>query len=243
MLQPDSPVRFTPNSKYAGKCGTVVSLTPKQCYVSSPEIPGSTDKPVRVPAASVELLNEITATLGGLNLASASVNSSSTPAPRRKPPPKATPPRAPASYSVSGSEDAPVMEGAGGMVIERITLRPKLAAPKASNFIGQKFGERVKIFQYKLPVDPGTEPPGRTISAMGRTWELLCAQVEKEDNGGGRWGASEVYSMHYVAVAGEGLQTIDLREELEKIAAFEAQVRRLAPATRSVRRGPCVCVC
>ena len=66
---------------------------------------------------------------------------------------------------------------------------------------------------------------------MGRTWELLCAEVEKDENGGGRWGAGEVYSMHYVAVAGEGLQTIDLRKELEDIAAFEAQVRSPLPAT------------
>ena len=62
MLQPGSPVRFTSSSKYAGKHGTVVSLTPKQYYVSSPEIPGSMEKPTRVPAASVELLDDIART-------------------------------------------------------------------------------------------------------------------------------------------------------------------------------------
>lgn len=236
MLQPGSPVRFTSSSKYAGKHGTVVSLTPKQYYVSSPEIPGSMEKPTRVPAASVELLDDIVATLESLSLTNASVinasaNPSAMPEPRRRPPSKATPPRAPASYSISGSEDAPVIEGAGGMVIERVTLRPKLAASKASNFLMQRFGERIKLFQYKLPVEPGTKLLGRSLSAMGRTWELLCAEVEKDENGGGRWGAGEVYSMHYVAVAGEGLQTIDLRKELEDIAAFEAQVRSPLPAT------------
>ena len=73
MLQPGSPVRFTSSSKYAGKHGTVVSLTPKQYYVSSPEIPGSMEKPTRVPAASVELLDDIVATLESLSLTNASV--------------------------------------------------------------------------------------------------------------------------------------------------------------------------
>lgn len=109
------------------------------------------------------------------------------------------------------------------MVVTRIHLRPSLPTSNESSFLSKCFGERVKTFEFPLPVAEGTKLPEPTLSLMGRRWELLMAEVHEDTSRPSRYGPSQVYQMMYVAVSGDGLETIELRDALERIAAFEDQ--------------------
>ena len=66
------------------------------------------------------------------------------------------------------------------MVVDRVILRPRLSAPKEQNFLTEYFGSRVLVHEIPLPIKAGVELPGRTITSMGRQFELLVAEVKDD---------------------------------------------------------------
>ena len=210
-LRAGSPVRIV-GGTYAGQEGTVVKdpVGPK-VRVNSPTL----GKEVCVMQSNVTAIDSLAEVLGDLNIGAAA-----TP-PRRKAPPKSTPPRAKAPFQCPESCEPP--SAGGGMVVDRVILRPRLSAPKEQNFLTEYFGSRVLVHEIPLPIEAGVELPGRTITSMGRQFELLVAEV-KDDGMAGRYGQTkQIYEMYYIAVSGEGIEPIDLRDKLERVAAFEAQ--------------------
>ena len=219
-LKENSPVRFT-GGAYVGKKGTVERLTPHKAHVYSPEL----GKSVCVNKTSLAVDN-LAATLTGLDISEPAAQSS--PAAQPPPPhsprrtPNKTPPRSPASYQLPGSPAGFSSNSFGDMEIEKIVLRPKFSQPAESNFLTEWLGERVQ--KYEVPLGRGElSLPPASGSYHGRELELVSAKINKAESKGKFGQRKETYQMMYVAVSGDGLPTINLREELEKIAAFEAQ--------------------
>ena len=78
----------------------------------------------------------------------------------------------------------------GGMVVERVVLRPKLAAPKERSFLTEWLpSERLKEIDVELPLEDGIElPPVLIENFMGCTWELLLAEVKDSEGKAGPHG-------------------------------------------------------
>lgn len=93
--------------------------------------------------------------------------------------------------------------------------------------------ERLQVRDVPLPMGGGLPDrlrPAR-FSEGGFDLELVSAKVHEESNGGFHGQKRHVYRMMYVKVGGGGLPTLDLREELEKVAGFREEhctVRKLA---------------
>lgn len=109
------------------------------------------------------------------------------------------------------------------MVIDHVVLRSRNSPQKRTTFLTEWLDERVKPIKVPLPIGEGAELPASSIPMGGRQCELLAAEVK--DEGKGLYGQTkQVYMMYYVETSGDDLTTIDLREELEKLAAFDGQV-------------------
>jgi hypothetical protein len=164
QLAVGSPVRFA-GGTFAGSEGKVTALTPQKARVHSPQL----GKEVCVMQSSLELL---TAGMGGLSLSSGSaangrIASPDTAAaaaggdagdkpPRRVPPPKATPLRAPASFAVPASPGA---SGLGSHRVEKTVLRDLLAKPAETTFLGRLLDDRLRLIEVTLPLPEGGSLP------------------------------------------------------------------------------------
>ena len=221
-LPPGSPLLVV-SGKYKGLRGTIDAkgVTPQKVWVA-----GVAESPVCLSQQSVSSVSSLASALDNLDVnTSGATPTKSLPATPRRTSSRVLP-QSP-SFQLPGSP-ASLQASGVGMVIDKIVMRSvEKKSSDGNSFLAHWLGsERLQNVHLQLPLPDGMDAVASAKQSLGsfadKEWELVNAEMD-EDKGGGGWQKQYIYKLRFAAVSGAGLPTICVRDELEKIACFEAQ--------------------
>jgi hypothetical protein len=220
-LPPGSPLLVV-SGKYKGIRGTIDAkgVTPQKVWVA-----GVAESPVCLSHQSVSSVSSLASALDNLGVNASSVTPTKVPVSTPRRTSSRAPPQSP-SFQLPGSPAG--LHASSDMVIDRIVMRSVEKKPSdGDSFLAHWLGsERLQNVHLQLPLPDGADAVACAKQSLGSLadmeWELVNAEMDEEKGGGG-WQKQYVYKLRFAAVSGGGLPTISVRDELERIACFEAQ--------------------
>lgn len=146
-----------------------------------------------------------------------------------------------AGWRVQGCVSVP--HNFGGIEIEKISLlSPGVKSNKHRTFAHYLFGSRLN--QVELPIPRSSKKVQeihvqKEVSWQGRSYHLLSSKLHQESPQNYKYGGPRArVTLQYVAVSGTGLETINLQEELGKIADFASLEPHKAAARLELFESP-----